>query len=169
MPSYYHRFFGLEEAAAAAVSGGAGLVGIVTGIGISSWLGDRWHGRRPGWRVALGGWSLVLGTVGFAGAIANLTAANADVVAAHRRGLGFAVLQFLVTLGGALGPWLIGLASDATGSLRWAFSIVVVPLVIGCLFVLAGRRTYDTDAAAALAATEAEPADAHAVAAAPAV
>ncbi|MEU4419639.1 MFS transporter [Actinoplanes sp. NPDC024001] len=169
MPSFYAREFDLPEASAAAIGGGAGLVGIVAGILAGSWLGDRLHQHR----VAIGGWSLLFGTVflagavsvpvlapqaicftlanvGFAGAIANLTAANADVVAAHRRGLGFAVLQMLVTLGGALGPWLIGLASDATGSLRWAYTVVLAPLVIGSLIVLGGQRTYRDDAAAAL-------------------
>ncbi|GIF21584.1 MFS family permease [Actinoplanes tereljensis] len=169
MPSFYAREFGLEEASAAAVGGGAGLVGIVAGILAGSWLGDRRHQHR----VAIGGWSLLFGTVflagavsvpvlapqaicftlanvGFAAAIANLTAANADVVAAHRRGLGFAVLQLLVTLGGALGPWLIGLASDATGSLRWAYTVVLLPLVIGSLIVFRGQRTYREDAEAAL-------------------
>ncbi|GIE35798.1 MFS transporter [Actinoplanes italicus] len=169
MPSFYAREFGLAEASAAAVGGGAGLVGIVAGILTGSWLGDRRHHDR----VAIGGWSLLFGTVflagavsvpvlvpqaicftlanaGFAGAIANLTAANADVVAAHRRGLGFAVLQMLVTLGGALGPWLIGLASDTTGSLRWAYTVVLLPLVVGSLIVLRGQRTYRDDAAAAL-------------------
>jgi MFS family permease len=169
MPSFYAREFGLPEATAAAVGGGAGLVGIVAGILTGSWLGDRHHRHR----VAIGGWSLLFGTVflagavtvpvlapqaicftlanvGFAGAIANLTAANADVVAASRRGLGFAVLQMLVTLGGALGPWLIGLASDSTGSLRWAYTVVLLPLVIGSLIVLNGQRTYPADAATAL-------------------
>ncbi|MEU8241820.1 MFS transporter [Actinoplanes missouriensis] len=169
MPSFYTREFGLAEASAAAVGGGAGLVGIVAGILAGSWLGDRFHQHR----VTIGGWALLFGTVflagavsvpvlapqavcftlanvGFAGAIANLTAANADVVAAHRRGLGFAVLQLLVTLGGALGPWLIGLASDASGSLRWAYTVVLIPLVIGSLIVFRGQRTYRQDAAAAL-------------------
>jgi MFS family permease len=169
MPSFYAREFGLPEASAAAAGGGAGLVGIVAGILAGSRLGDRYHEKR----VAIGGWSLLFGTVflagavsvpvlvpqavcftlanvGFAGAIANLTAANADVVAASRRGLGFAVLQMLVTLGGALGPWLIGLASDSTGSLRWAYTVVLLPLVAGSLIVLGGQRTYRSDAAAAL-------------------
>ncbi|WP_183218197.1 MFS transporter [Actinoplanes campanulatus] len=169
MPSFYARVFALPEASAAAIGGGTGLVGIVAGILTGSWLGDRHHGHR----VAIGGWSLLFGTaflagavsvpvlapqaicftlanVGFAAAIANLTAANADVVAAHRRGLGFAVLQMLVTLGGALGPWLIGLASDASGSLRWAYTVVLLPLVIGSLIVFRGQRTYRQDAAAAL-------------------
>ncbi|XVU28323.1 MFS transporter [Actinoplanes sp. CA-054009] len=175
MPSFYAREFDLPEASAAAVGGGAGLVGIVAGILAGSWFGDRHHERR----VAIGGWSLLFGTVflagavsvpvlvpqaicftlanaGFAGAIANLTAANADVVAARRRGLGFAVLQLLVTLGGALGPWLIGIASDATGSLRWAYTVVLLPLIVGSLIVLRGQRTYGEDAAAALGAPPAD-------------
>ncbi|GIF98683.1 MFS transporter [Catellatospora citrea] len=178
MPSFYQREFGLDEAASAAVGGGAGLVGILAGIGLGSWFGDRGHGRRPGWRVRLGGWSLLFGTValagavavgpfvpqvvcfglanvGFAGAIANLTAANADVVAASRRGLGFAVLQSVITLGGALGPWLIGEASDATGSLRLAYAVVIAPLVVGSLIVLRAWRGYDADAAAALSSRDA--------------
>ncbi|WP_436534671.1 MFS transporter [Actinoplanes sp. HUAS TT8] len=169
MPSFYAREFGLPEASAAAVGGGAGLVGIVAGILTGSWLGDRRHQHR----VTIGGLSLLVGTVflagavsvpvlapqavcftlanaGFAAAIANLTAANADVVAAHRRGLGFAVLQLVVTLGGALGPWLIGLASDTTGSLRWAYTVVLLPLAVGSLIVLRGRHTYRQDAEAAL-------------------
>ena len=63
---------------------------------------------------------IALACVGFAGAIPNLTAASADVVPASRRGLGFALLQFLMTLGGAAGPLLVGIVSDAVGSLRLA-------------------------------------------------
>ncbi|MFD3759936.1 MFS transporter [Streptomyces sp. NPDC058622] len=172
MPSYYDRFFGLGEAEAAAVAGGTGLVGIVAGIITGSWLGDRERGIRKGRRVAIGGAGLLFGTLalagavvipvlvpqalcftlanfGFAAALANLTAANADVVAAERRGLGFALLQLLVTLGGSLGPWLIGIASDATGSLRTAFLAVLLPLLTGSVIVLRGRSSYDADAAAA--------------------
>lgn len=172
MPSYYDRFFGLGEAEAAAVAGGTGLVGIVAGIVTGSRLGDSDRGLCEGRRIVIGGAGLLLGTLalagavtvpvlvpqalcftlanfGFAAALANLTAANADVVPAERRGLGFAVLQLLVTLGGSLGPWLIGLASDATGSLRTAFLAVLLPLLVGSLVVLRGRGSYDADAAEA--------------------
>lgn len=176
MPSFYDRKFGLGEADAAAVAGGAGLVGIVAGIILGSRLGDRHHGVRPGWRITLGGAGLVLGTCalagavaspslvpqvacfalanfGFAVALANLTAANADVVAAQRRGLGFAVLQMVMSLAGSLGPWLIGMVSDATGSLGTAFAVVLAPLAVGCVVVLRARSTYDTDASRALASS----------------
>ncbi|MFJ3666861.1 MFS transporter [Streptomyces sp. NPDC090106] len=177
MPSFYDRKFGLGEASAAAVAGGAGLVGIAAGILLGSRWGDRHHGVRPGWRVTLGGAGLGLGTLALAGAVAvpqlvpqvafftlsnlgfavslaNLTAANADVVSAGRRGMGFAVLQMLVTLGGSLGPWLIGLLSEATGSLDLAFASVLVPLAVGCAVVWRARTAYDDDAAAAVAQAE---------------
>ena len=64
--------------------------------------------------------------------------------------MGFALLQFLLTLGGAAGPLLIGIVSDLVGSLAWAMLALLPPLFL-CLFVL--RRTadyYEEDAAAAL-------------------
>ncbi|MET7400824.1 MFS transporter [Dactylosporangium sp. NPDC005572] len=175
MPSFYQRRYDLDEAAAAAVTGGVGLVGIVLGMLLGSRLGDRYHGRRPGWRLTLGGTALFVGTAGLAGsllmpalaaqsalylvanagfsaAIPNLTAANADIVPAHRRGMGFAVLQLVVTLGGAAGPWLIGLASDATGSLTEAFAVLLVPLGIGAWVIVRGRRHFDADVQAATTA-----------------
>ncbi|GAA3203434.1 MFS transporter [Actinocorallia longicatena] len=173
MPSYYQRAYDLQEGPAAAIAGGVGLVGMILGTLIGSRYGDRRHGISPGWRVLLGAGGLAVGTAGLAGAvlipalpvqmtfyalantgfcvaIPNLTAANADVVGADRRGLGFAVLQFLVTLGGSAGPLLVGAASDLTGSLRGAFAVLLVPLVVGTLVTFGGRRHYDADAERAL-------------------
>ncbi|MFC6879287.1 MULTISPECIES: MFS transporter [Actinomadura] len=174
MPSYYERAYGLSEGPAAGLAGGVGLFGMVIGMVLGSRYGDRWHGNVPGWRVRLGGIGLVVGALGLAGAvlvpplpaqvtfyamanvgfciaIPSLTAANADVISAGRRGLGFAVLQFLITLGGAIGPLLVGLFSDLVGSLRGAFTVLLLPLVVGTVVTLAGRRHYDADAARALA------------------
>ncbi|MEU8798478.1 MFS transporter [Spirillospora sp. NPDC048819] len=173
MPSYYQRTYDLAEGPAAAIAGGVGLAGMVIGTLLGSRYGDRRHGLSPGWRVHLGAIGLAVGTTGLAGAvlipalpgqiafyflantgfsiaIPNLTAATADVVSAGRRGLGFAVLQFLITLGGAAGPLLVGAASDLTGSLRGAFTVLLLPLLAGTLVVFGGRRHYDADAAHAL-------------------
>lgn len=173
MPSYYQRTYDLAEGPAAAIAGGVGLAGMVIGTLLGSRYGDLRHGLSPGWRVHLGAIGLAVGTTGLAGAvlipalpgqivfyflantgfsiaIPNLTAATADVVSAGRRGLGFAVLQFLITLGGAAGPLLVGAASDLTGSLRGAFTALLLPLLAGTLVVFGGRRHYDTDAARAL-------------------
>ncbi|MFB4310501.1 MFS transporter [Actinomadura sp. GTD37] len=174
MPSYYQRAYDLAEGPAAAIAGGVGLAGMVVGTLLGSRYGDRRHGRSPGWRVHFGAIGLAVGTTGLAGAvlipalpaqvafyclanigfsiaIPTLTAASADIVSADRRGLGFAVLQFLITLGGAAGPLLVGAASDLTGSLRGAFTVLLLPLLAGTLVTFGGRRHYDADAARALA------------------
>ncbi|ROO88605.1 putative MFS family arabinose efflux permease [Actinocorallia herbida] len=175
MPSYYERTHGLAEGAAAGISGGVGLLGMIIGTLLGARYGDRLHGRSSGWRVHFGAIGVAVGTVGLAGtvllsdflavqtvfyclsnigfsiAIPNLTAANADVVPTDRRGLGFAVLQFLITLGGSAGPLLVGAASDLTGSLRGAFAVLLIPLVIGTAITFTGRKHYDGDAAAAVA------------------
>ncbi|MEU0555031.1 MFS transporter [Dactylosporangium sp. NPDC006015] len=173
MPTFYQREFGLEEAAATGIAGGVGGVGIVLGVIVGGRYGDRFHGRRPGWRMVLAGTALFIGALGlavaalvpvlpvqiagyflanagFSAAIPNLTAANADVVPAHRRGLGFAVLNAVVTLGGAAGPFLVGAASDAlggggSGSLRGAFTVLLLPLGLGAWIILRARRTFDAD------------------------
>lgn len=173
LPTFLERTQDLDYDAAAGLAGGVGGTGIVLGIILGSRLGDRGHGTRPGHRIKTGWSFLLLGAialtaavtlpglpiilaaialacVGFAGAIPNLTAASADVVPAARRGMGFALLQFLLTLGGAAGPLLIGVTSDLVGSLSLAMLALLPPLFL-CLFVL--RRTadfYEDDAAAAL-------------------
>ncbi|GAB3854215.1 MFS transporter [Dactylosporangium cerinum] len=174
MPTFYQRQFGLEEAAATGIAGGVGGMGIVLGVIVGGRYGDRYHGRRKGWRMVLAGTALFIGALGlavaalvpvlpvqiagyfvanagFSAAIPNLTAANADVVPAFRRGLGFAVLNAVVTLGGAAGPFLVGVASDAlggstgAGSLRGAFTVLLLPLGVGAWIIRRGGRTFDAD------------------------
>ena len=173
LPTFLERTQDLDYDAAAGLAGGVGGTGIVIGIILGSRIGDRGQGRKPGHRIRTGWSFLLLGAialtaavtlpslpvklvaialacVGFAGAIPNLTAASADVVPARRRGMGFALLQFLLTLGGALGPLLIGVVSDLTGSLAIAM-LALLPPLFACLVVL--RRTadyYEADAARAL-------------------
>ncbi|GAA3194462.1 MFS transporter [Dactylosporangium siamense] len=174
MPTFYQRQFGLEEAAATGIAGGVGGMGIVLGVIVGGRYGDRFHGQRKGWRMVLAGTALFIGALGlavaalvpvlpvqiagyfvanagFSAAIPNLTAANADVVPAFRRGLGFAVLNAVVTLGGAAGPFLVGVASDAlggdsgAGSLRGAFTVLLLPLGVGAWIIRRGGRTFDAD------------------------
>jgi MFS family permease len=79
-------------------------------------------------------------------AIPNLTACTADVIVASSRGLGFALIQFLVTVGGAFGPLIVGGVSDAVGSLTAAMYALVLPQVVGALMIIRGRRHYERDA-----------------------
>lgn len=172
LPTLLERTADLDYDAAAGLAGGVGGTGIVIGIILGSRFGDRGHGVRPGHRIRLSWSFLLLGAlaltavvtvpwlplrlvaialacVGFAGAIPNLTAASADVVPAHRRGMGFALLQFLLTLGGALGPLVIGVTSDLVGNLAWAM-LALLPPLFACLMVLRSAADgYEDDAARA--------------------
>ncbi|MGH1564991.1 MFS transporter [Mumia sp. DW29H23] len=173
LPTLLERTESLSYDTAAGLAGGVGGMGIVVGIILGSRIGDRGHGVRPGWRIRTSIWFLLVGAlaitgvvvlpglglrvalvalscVGFAGAIPNLTAASADVVPAERRGLGFALVQFLLTLGGAGGPLLIGVVSDVTGSINTAFLALVPPLFASVLVLRWAAATYDDDAAKTL-------------------
>lgn len=181
LPTFLERVEDLDYDAASGIAGGVGGTGIVIGIVIGSRMGDRFHGVRPGWRIKIATGFLLLGAVsltgavllpglwlrvtlvavacaGFAAAIPNLTAASADVVPAARRGMGFALLTFLVTLGGALGPFLIGFTSDlvkATDyggeSLALAMLVLVPAMFLAVLALLRIRNTFEEDAEAAAA------------------
>lgn len=183
IPTFLVRVEGVSEATGSALSGAVGGTGIVIGIVLGSKFGDKYHGVRRGWRINVSAVFLLVGAVGltgtvllpgvelrsamialacigFAAAIPNMTAANADVLPANGRGMGFAVLTFLVTLGGSAGPLLIGVVSDSiasgfdlspAASLQYAMLILLPPLFICIGVALRIRNTYDDDAAKALA------------------
>ncbi|GAB2866120.1 MFS transporter [Actinocorallia aurea] len=183
LPTFLERTEDLDYDAASGMAGGVGGTGIVVGILIGSRMGDRHHGLRPGWRVRVATGFLFVGAValtgavlvpglpvritliavacaGFAAAIPNLTAASADVVPGARRGMGFALLTFLVTLGGALGPLLIGFASDLIAETSYSGEplalamLVLVPAMFAAVGALLWiRNTFESDAARAAAPT----------------
>jgi len=186
IPTFLVRVEGVSEATGSALSGAVGGTGIVIGIVLGSKFGDMYHGIRRGWRinvsavfllvgaigltgtvllpgVALRSAMIALACVGFAAAIPNMTAANADVLPANGRGMGFAVLTFLVTLGGSVGPLLIGFVSTTladsfdlskAASLQYAMLILLPPLFICIAMAAKIRNTYDDDAAKALASAD---------------
>ncbi|WP_436762580.1 MFS transporter [Streptosporangium sp. V21-05] len=169
LPSLLVRNFGIGPAAAGSLSGLMTIVGVVSGTLIGSWLGRRWHGTRKGGRLLAGGGGITAGSAVLAAALSmdslatfcvvvtassvlmsmaipNLTASLADVIGAASRGLGFAVLQVLITAGAAFGPLVVGIASDGTGSLISAMYVLIVPMVIGGLLTLAARGFFESDA-----------------------
>lgn len=183
IPTFLVEVEGVSAATGSSLSGAVGGTGIVIGIVLGSKIGDKYHGIRRGWRINVSALFLLVGAIGltgtvllpgvevrsamialacigFAAAIPNMTAANADVLPANGRGMGFAVLTFLVTLGGSAGPLLIGVASDAihaatdltySASLQFAMLILLPPLFICIGVALKIRHTYDDDAAKAMA------------------
>lgn len=169
LPSLLVRNFGIGPAAAGSLSGLMTIVGVVSGTLIGSWLGRRWHGTRKGGRLLAGGGGITAGSVVLAAgltmdslvtfclvttassvlmsmAIPNMTASLADVISAASRGLGFAVLQVLITAGAAFGPLVVGIASDGTGSLISAMYVLIVPMAIGGLVTLSARGFFESDA-----------------------
>ena len=68
--------------------------------------------------------------------------------------MAFSTVQFLVALGSALGPPLVGATSDALGSLRPAMAVLLVPLAVAGEWIRRGSGRLDGDAEAVVAAAE---------------
>lgn len=173
MPTLMVRGFGVGTGVAGSISGLITVTGPVLGTLIGSRLGSKWHGTVKGGRLLAGGGGITAGSVVLAGALAmdsllwlsvltllastlmsiaipNMTASLADVVGAHARGLGFAVLQLLTTFGGAFGSLIVGRVSDSSGSLTAGMYALIPPMVIGGVITLLARGFFERDAARVL-------------------
>jgi len=174
MPTFLERTHDISEGAAAGITAAVALIAGLGGSILGGVLGDRRERRAAGGRIDLVVASLSVGGVILIGALAvptlapqvlaigvaafvlslsfaNFAAATADVLPARIRGTGFAVFTFLLTLGSALGPLIVGGVSDATGSLGVALGVAVLPTVPGALVVARARATVAADTAAARA------------------
>ncbi|GAA2401267.1 MFS transporter [Nonomuraea africana] len=173
MPTLMVRTFGVGTGVAGSVSGLITITGPVLGTLIGSRLGSKWHGTIKGGRLLAGGGGITAGSAVLAGALAmdsmlwlsvltlvastlmsiaipNMTACLADVVGAHARGLGFAVLQLLTTFGGAFGSLIVGRISDSSGSLTTGMYALIPPMVVGGVITLLARGFFERDAARVL-------------------
>ncbi|MER6950151.1 MFS transporter [Nonomuraea sp. NPDC000554] len=129
LPTFMVRAFGVGTGTAGSLSGLVTIAGTLTGTLVGSWLGRKWHDTRKGGRLLAGG---------------GITAGS--LVPAASRGLGFAVLQLLITAGGAFGSLVVGIASDQLGSLLAGMYILVLPMVAGGLLALKARGSFERDA-----------------------
>jgi MFS family permease len=177
LPTFLERTHDISEGAAAGITAGAALIAGLGGSLLGGVLGDRRERRATGGRIDLVVISLAVGGVFLLGALlvptlgpqvlvmlvaafvlslsfANFAAAAADVLPARIRGTGFALFTFLLTLGSALGPLVVGAVSDATGSLGVALAVAVLPTLPGAFVVARARTTLAADAAAARASLE---------------
>ncbi|MCF6471318.1 MFS transporter [Nonomuraea sp. MG754425] len=169
LPTLMVRTFGASVGAAGSLSGLITIAGTLIGTLVGSWLGRKWHGTRKGGRLLAGGGGITAGSLVLAGALSmdslvgltalvllacslmsiaipNMTACLADVVPAASRGLGFAVLQLLLTAGTAFGSLVVGIASDQFESLLYGMYILVLPMAVGGLLTLGARASFERDA-----------------------
>ena len=174
LPTYFERTHDLTEGAAAGITAAAALIAGLGGSITGGILGDRRERRGVGGRIDIVVVSLGVGGLLLLAALAitplalqvvlitaaafvlslsfpNFAAATADVLPARTRGTGFALFTFLLTLGGALGPLVVGAVSDVTDSLGLALAIAVLPTLPGAIVVTRARATVAGDAAAAQA------------------
>jgi len=185
---YLQRVFALEAGPASGITGGVGLIGLLLGGALSSRIGDRGVGKRKAWRITVAAFSLLISAlsvlifvvvpvlpldvalffvINFFNllALSNLGAATADVIPASKRGTGFAIAQFLITIGSSVGALLVGSISAIVISqigegetvsalqigVRSGLSVLIVLLGVGALVLFRARATFEGDAAAALA------------------
>ncbi|MFB4270652.1 MFS transporter [Nonomuraea sp. GTA35] len=169
LPTLMVRGFGASVGTAGSISGLITIAGTLIGTLVGSWLGRKWHGTRKGGRLLAGGSGITAGSLVLAAALSmdslgaltilvlvacslmsiaipNMTACLADVVSAASRGLGFAVLQLLLTAGSAFGSLVVGIVSDQSGSLLTGMYVLVLPMAVGGLLTLGARASFERDA-----------------------
>ena len=166
----YRTHAALGEGGAAGIAGGIGMVGLLAGAGYAIGRRGRADEVRTSRRITVSGWCFVVSVVSIAViagtnilalqlvaflavnvgnivALSNLGAATADVIPARERGSGFAVAQFLLTIGSACGAVVVGTGSFLAGDdLRYGIAALLVPLALGALCVFRARATYPADA-----------------------
>ena len=172
------------------LTGPVGSVGLIAGAIIGAIIGDRVAKKNKAGRVTIGGICLALSAICVAGfvlapvlplkivlfiainafnitALSNIGACTADVLPASKRGSGFAIAQFLITIGSSLGALLVFTISqivvsslgqgDTPDSLRtgitYGIASLIAPLTIGSLLIFRARASFNRDADAAQSET----------------
>lgn len=91
----------------------------------------------PAWLIWMYSTILGLGIGGWMPTMSLLTSTNFGLVA---YGTIFGTLNFFQSIGAATGPILAGYLYDTTNTYHWAFTIIVILVVLGIPLVLAVRR-----------------------------
>jgi MFS family permease len=171
---YHDRYSGLTEAQATGMSA---VVLAVAGIIGTFWGGraaDKVFGVSPAGRITQVSDAIMLcagiflvsflvpivplrlllqfvGVLSIASAFPGLRASMMDVTPVQARGVSSSAFALTSTLfGTALAPPFVGLLSDVTGELVYAFYLVTPPIFIGSLILRRARHTIVDDAAAIL-------------------
>ena len=172
LPSLMMRMMNVSEATAGAITGGIGLAAIV-GAPLGGFLADVWQKKNPRGRMYVPAVSfffsgVVLIIVIFIGftpvgigiavcygilssmAMPAVAAISQDVVPVAHKGLSMGLAIFAqYMLGGAWGPYVVGIVSDKLGGGAQGLSTAVMicglfGIVSGILFFIASR-TYQED------------------------
>jgi MFS family permease len=172
LPSLMMRILNISEAKAGLITGGIGLAAIV-GAPLGGFLADYWQKKNPRGRMYIpvvayifGGLLMIIvistrfsplgiGLAVFYGiltamAMPAIAAISQDVVPVAHKGLSMGLAVFAqYMLGGAWGPYIVGIVSDYLGGGTEGLSIAVMlcglfGIVAGVLFFIAAR-TYPED------------------------
>jgi MFS family permease len=163
-PTFFHREHDMTLSQAGALFGVAALGGGLIGSVFGGFAADRWRTRRIAGELDVSRWAAFVGAPLAAvavltdvpllyvvcGALAPiaiyayfppLQVMITEIVPARQLGVAYAInIVFMGGLGPALGPYLVGAISDATGSLRTAMLLPVFGMLLaGSLIARAGR------------------------------
>ncbi len=168
-PSFFVRVQGFDVAQAGYLFGFAALTGGVTGSLLGGVLADRFRRRRLAGELDLSAmvaflamplvilvlaskWVPLLVIGGLLGPVAiyaffpPLQTVLTEIVPQRRLGLAYAInILFLAGIGQALGPFLIGRASDATGSLTLGLYVGAIAMGLASVLALAAGRVIRAD------------------------
>lgn len=164
IPSFFVRVRGFEVAEAGYLFGAAALTGGVAGSLLGGILADRFRRRRLAGELDLSAMVAVLamplvvlvltatglplllvggllGPVAIYAFFPPLQTVLTEIVPQRRLGLAYAInILFLAGIGQALGPFVVGRVSDATGSLVTGLGVTVAAMAgASALAVAAGR------------------------------
>jgi MFS family permease len=162
MPTFLHRFAGMDVAKAGTVLGGITVVDGVAGTWLGGWLAQRWLRTNHRALYLLSAWSMFLtlplaalvffGPPGWAVPAlfaaefflflntGPLNAAIVNSVSAPVRSTAIAMNLFLIhLLGDAPSPKIIGMISDRS-SLRGGLGLTLATLVVSGVLLLVGAR-----------------------------
>ena len=186
---YFERINDLGAKEATLLTGPVGSLGLILGSIIGSIIGDRVARKNPGGRVTIAASSLALSALCLVlfvitpgllpkivlfvfinafniTALANIGASTSDVLPASKRGSGFGIAQFLITIGSSTGALLVFAISqlvintsfsgqETTEALKQGISFgiasLILPFSIGAVLIFAARKSFDRDASSALA------------------
>ncbi|MFA5079258.1 MAG: MFS transporter [Dehalococcoidia bacterium] len=168
------RGYNMDAAQAGAISGAAFLLTLISSP-LAGWLADTWQKRNKTGRaymmvimqalnliltcallVAFGGplpiFIVILAIQSFVVCMnpALITTLNTDVIPIKFRATGYGLAYtFYYFVGMALGPWIVGLISDASGGgaigLKNGFLLTLPALALAVIFFIINSKYYAAD------------------------